>query len=112
MTQKLLSRFSKAAIRHHEYSLSNSAAANRAAREMATIYSELSKLGSQAREKLLELVEDDDPRISINAACYSLKFNPEKSLAALRKLKTQPGIIGFEAEQAIMRWEEGNWDVG
>jgi hypothetical protein len=110
--QKLLSKFSNAAIRHHEYSLSNSAAANRAAREMAIAYRELTKLGPQAREKLLELIESDDPRISINAACYSLKFNPEKSLAALETLKKQPGTIGFEAEQAIMRWEEGNWNVG
>ena len=45
------------------------------------------------------------------AAVYSLKYDPSKSLKALRNMVKEDGIIGFQAEQAIKRWEEGTWKI-
>jgi hypothetical protein len=35
---------------------------------------------------------------------------PELCLAVLRKLASEPGLLGFRASVVIERWEEGTWE--
>jgi len=49
--------------------------------------------------------------ISSMAAVYSLKYAPEESISVLTRIAKEPGLSGFEAEQAFQRWKEGAWDL-
>lgn len=108
---KLLAAFIDSAIKHQTLSLVEWKSANKEARKLQKIFLELKSLGQPGREALLGLVSHKDLSVSLMAAVFSLKYNPDKSLKALRKLVKEHGFIGFQAEQAIKRWEEGTWNI-
>ena len=109
--QELLDKFIQAAKKHQDSSLVDWRTANAEAKKLQQVFLELTHGGQVAREALLRLVDSEECAVSLMAAVYSLKYNPVKSLAALKKLEKQPGFIGFQAEQAIKRWEEGSWQL-
>jgi len=45
------------------------------------------------------------------AAVFLLRYKTADALAVLRELSKKRGIIGFEASEAIKRWEEGTWQL-
>lgn len=108
---KLLTVFIDSAIKHQTLSLVEWKSANKEARKLQKIFLELKSLGQPGREALLGLVSHKDLSVSLMAAVCSLKYNPDKSLKALRRLVKEHGFIGFQAEQAIKRWEEGTWNI-
>jgi hypothetical protein len=85
--------------------------ANQQAKRLHKIFLQLVAIGIVAREALLALVEHEDDCVALMAAVYSLAHNPELALEALNRLSSKSGFIGFEAEQAIQRWREGNWKL-
>lgn len=75
------------------------------------MFLKIAKVGEEARNALLSLTDGEDIAVAAMVAVYSLKHNPERSLATLRRIAKESGIIGFEAEQAIQRWENGDWQI-
>ena len=109
---RLISEFVRSAEKHYRATLAgNSKQTNAQAKRIRKVFQEIVKSGDDARVALLEQIHNENDGIAIMAATYSLKFNPKESLATLRRISQKPGWIGFGAEQAIKRWEEGNWHL-
>jgi hypothetical protein len=109
---ELASRFARAAASYHEHNDQGDwRGANREAAKAARAFRQLIKHEIPGREALLALLLSDDTSVALMAAAFSLKYNPERSLAALEALSHHPGLIGFEADQAIQRWNEGSWHL-
>jgi hypothetical protein len=109
---KTVNDFVQAAKKHYAATMmGDPETTNRYARKLHGIFQKIVALGNDARDKLLAKTDDDDAAVAAMAAVYSLKYNTEKSLAALKRIASDPGIIGFEAQQAIKRWEEGAWQL-
>jgi hypothetical protein len=109
--KELIDNFAQAARQHNIFSISDWRKANKEAKKMHSYFLEITSHGQPARVALLELTESEETSVSLMAAVYSLKFNSEKSLMVLKKLEKQPDVIGFQAQQAIKRWEEGSWQL-
>lgn len=102
---QLIDAFIEVAKKHQTFSLSDWKKANLEAKKIQKIFLDISALGQPGREALLDLVDSEERSVSLMVAVYSLKYNTEESLMALRNLTNEPGLIGFQAEQAIKRWE-------
>jgi hypothetical protein len=110
--QKTVSSFADAAKKHYDAELvGDYKTANTQAKKIHKSFTEIVKLGEDARKALLDLVDTEVLPIAAMAATYSLKYRPERALAVLEKIAKEPGLIGFEAEQAIKRWKEGSWQL-
>lgn len=108
---RLLSRFCAAAAAHHDaLEAMHEERANSHARMIAGLYNALLGEGPDGPAGLLALTDSDSPVVAGMAAVYSLSENPERSLAALRRLAAEPGLLGFRASVAIERWETGRWE--
>ena len=108
---KLIENFIDAAEKHHEATTTDFRRANKQAKRIHKIFLEIVESGTSAREALLQLSTHDNLAVASMATVYSLKYNPEKSLAVLKQIAQTPGVIGFEAKHAIQRWEEGAWEL-
>jgi len=116
MTEKeinnLIEIFSSAAKNHYEASLIGDwRTANKKAAIIRKTVKKLRSLGDEAREALLAQSDSEELSISAMAAVYSLLYSPEKSISVLARIAKEPGLIGFEAEQALQRWREGTWKL-
>ncbi len=110
--QRLLVNFAEASRIHYDALMAgNSRTANVQAKKINKSFLELTNLGVDARNALLNLVDTETLPIAAMAAVFSLKFSPERALATLQKIAKEPGLIGFEARQAIKRWTEGSWQL-
>jgi hypothetical protein len=110
--QKLVADFSEASSIHFDATIAGDwKSANSHAKKINKSFLEIRKLGTDARTALLNLVDTEPFPVAAMAAVYSLKFCPERALAALEKIAKEPSFIGFEAEQAIKRWTEGSWQL-
>ena len=116
MTQErianLIADFVVATEKYHEATKQgNWQEVNKYAKHISRQFREIVETGDVARQALLEEVDNGDLGVASMAAAYSLKYATERSLAALRRIAKEPGIIGFGAKQALMRWEEGDWQL-
>jgi hypothetical protein len=106
----LLRRFSVAAAAHHKaLEALDEARANAQIRIVAGLYETLLREGTIGRERLLVLVDDPTLAVAGMAAVYLLHLYPDRCLAALRRVAGEPGLLGFRAQVAVERWEEGDW---
>jgi hypothetical protein len=109
---KLIEDFSTAARKHHEATMQGHwQETNRQARNISRAFHRITEAGDSARQALLAQVHNDDLAVASSAAVFSLKYDTERSLEALQRIAKEPGIIGFGAKQAILRWEEGEWQL-
>ena len=109
---QLVDRFALASARHHEFSLGgNWRLANREVARIRSAFRQLVKEGVPGREALLSLLNSQTASVAAMAAAYSLGYNAEQSLPILAQIAKEPGLIGFEAEQAIQRWNGGEWHL-
>jgi hypothetical protein len=108
---QLVESFINAAIKHQVLSLKDWKTANREAKELQRIFLELKSIGRPGREALLALVKSEKPSVALMASVYSLKYDTKKSMKTLKSLAKEADFIGFQAEQAIKRWEEGTWNI-
>jgi hypothetical protein len=110
--QKLINKFIVSNRNYYDAILAgNWRKANAPVKQFHKIFLEITKYGNIGRDALLKEAESSDPIVAVAVAAYSLKYYPEKSLAVLFKLSSREGLIGLEAEQAIKRWNEGNWHL-
>jgi len=110
--EELIREFNRAAKSHYEASLAgNWRIANKEAATIRKVVLSLRSLGEKGTEALLAQTDHENLCISSMAAVYSLKYAPEKSISVLTRIAKDPGLSGFEAEQALQRWKEGEWDL-
>lgn len=108
---RLLSRFSAAAMAHHEaLEAMDEVRANTHAHMLAGLYEAVLREGPSGQSGLLGLVDSDSPEVAGMAAVYSMNVNPEMCLAVLRRVATEPGLLGFRASVVVERWEAGTWE--
>ncbi|HEY3307993.1 MAG TPA: hypothetical protein VGJ93_06030 [Desulfuromonadaceae bacterium] len=111
--KRLLQRFTVAAKAHNQaLEEIDEEEANAHARIIAGLHAAIIRKGSAGQDGLLNLVDDKDPVVAGMAAVFSLRYNSERSLTALRLIARQPGLLGFRASVAIERWEAGELNVG
>jgi hypothetical protein len=109
--ERLLSRFSAAAVAHHEaLEAMDEERANTHARMIAGLYDALRSGGESGSAALLALLDSDSPVVAGMAAVYSMNVNPGLCLAVLRRVATEPGLLGFRASVVVERWESGTWE--
>lgn len=104
----LIRRFIAAATAHGEaLEAMDEARADRHAAMLACLYQEIVACGPEGRAGLLEAAERGTGAAAGMAAVYSLSHDAPRSLAILRRLAREPGLLGFRASVAIERWEKG-----
>jgi hypothetical protein len=84
---------------------------NRWVKKQVAAFKRITELGIPARDALLELLDDENLVIAKSAAVFSLEFAPERSILVLERISREPGFLGFEARQALARWQEGSWQL-
>lgn len=110
--KSLIDSFSRAAKNQYLASINGDwKTANKEISTLRQVFNKICKINEPARKKLLTLTESDDLAVASMAAFYSLKYDPDKSISILKKIAEEPGLIGFQATQAIQRWNEGKWDL-
>jgi len=109
--QLLLRRFARAALAHHAaLEALDAELSETQARILAGLHDSLVSSGEQGVEKLLDLVNSNNPAVAGMAAVYSLQRDSGACLATLRRIAQEPGLLGFRAGMAVERWEAGEWD--
>jgi len=110
--EELIEKFTRAAKSHYEASLVGDwRTANKEAATIRSIVKKLGSLGENAREALLAQTDSQDLSVASMAALYSLKYATEKSVSVLTRIAKDPSLVGFEAVQALHRWNEGEWHL-
>lgn len=108
--ETLLHRFAVAARAHHEaLEKMDEERANAHAGMIAGLQRSIVAGGVTGREGVLALTRDPDPVVAGMAAVYSIRYDSDRSLAVLRLIAREPGLLGFRAGVAVERWESGEW---
>lgn len=109
----IVDNFAEATIKHHEAILQGSKPriVNTQAKRIDRLFQAITQKGEAGRQALLALVDSENLVVASMAAVYSLKYSPERCKTGLERIAKEPGLIGFAAEQALQRWEEGNWQL-
>lgn len=108
----LIVKFTQAAKNHYEASLNGDwRTANKEAATIRKTVMKLRSLDACGKEALLAQADNQDPSVASMAAVYSLKYATKKSISVLARVAKEPGLLGFEAEQALQRWNEGEWHL-
>ena len=84
--------------------------ANAHARVISGLFAAIIREGDTGREALLTLLASGSKVVAGMAAVYSLRYRPFRSIAVLRLLAEEGGLLGFRAGVAVERWENGEWD--
>ena len=105
-TDDLLSVFAKAAAEQGEALRDgNSKTANSRYRTMEKAYTELKARCPLAQRAVLSLYGHPDGYVRLNAAAYSLEFDPPSALRVLRIIdKMETGLLGFTAGMIVKEW--------
>ena len=82
---------------------------NRHARQYVAAWQALCSHGDAGRDALVPLLDHPQPPVAVMAAVFLLRYRTERCLSVLHAWATAPGLIGFEAQQAIERWADGSW---
>ncbi len=110
--EALVRSFVVAAENHHAATLTGDyKRTNREADHIHAAFLKLRELGPAAREALIQVALTGLEPAAGMAATYSLKYDPDRSLAVLKRLAKAPGILGFGASEAIKRWKSGEWQL-
>lgn len=89
----------------------DAATGNKHARRRIAAFRKLRAMGDSGREALAALLWDPRPSVRTMAAAYLLRYKTAEALAVLRAAAKGTGLIAFESEEAIKRWEEGTWQL-
>src|SRR6267142_3923131 len=106
----LVKKFASASQEHyHAILVGDYAVANAHAATISRVIEEIRTNENATIGALLPLLDDSRPEVSLMAAVYLLKHDTEKSLETLALLKVRDDLIGFRADQAMKRWNDGEW---
>ena len=84
---------------------------NKAAKKYIAAYREIREIGDEAREEFSRLLDHENPDVRSSAAAFLLRYCTDRAMKVLKEVSKMEGIVGFEASQAIQRWEDGEWEL-
>ena len=84
---------------------------NQHADRSLTAFEKLRAAGDEGREALLILLRHPRKDVRVSAAAFLLRYRTELATAILKKEAKGRGMVSFVAEQALKRWEEGDWSL-
>lgn len=71
-----------------------------------------SNYGDEGREALKTLLHHESDDVRTAAAAFLLAYATKEAMAVLQEVAAKKnGLIAFEAQQALLRWEEGTWKL-
>lgn len=107
--KKLVEWFVRGALRHAAAmeAMSDEAAAAEVA-DLSRYYAALKREGGV--DELLLLLGHPDPAVAGMVAVYAMREAPGRCVVTLTAIAALPGLIGFRAQAALERWENGEWD--
>jgi hypothetical protein len=74
-------------------------------------WSEVKDLGNEAKDELAKHLRHPDPSVRSTVAVFLLKHRHDEAMSVLNELAQGEGLGAFECQEAIKRWEEGNWSL-
>jgi hypothetical protein len=83
--------------------------ANRHVDEYLAVFDELRTHGNAGRDALAVLFEHPRMDVRVTAAVFLLRHRTAEAKAILQEAAKGQGMVPFEAQQALQRWEEGTW---
>ncbi|WP_164021324.1 DUF2019 domain-containing protein [Pyxidicoccus trucidator] len=84
-------------------------AANRHVDQYLSVFDELRALGDAGRDALAALFKHPRMDVRVAAAAFLLRHRTEEARSVLEEAAKGKGLVPFEAQQALKRWEEGTW---
>ena len=84
---------------------------NKYAKKYIKSFDEIRKIGDSVKEKMKKLLVHENDGIKVTAASFLLRYCTYEAMNVLKEISKKPGIIGFEAQEFIKRWEEGSWSL-
>lgn len=82
---------------------------NKHARKYGAAVDKLLAHGDEGREALLVLLKHERMDVRVMAAAHLLRYRTAEAKAVLEEAAKGQGLVPFEAQQALLRWEEGTW---
>jgi hypothetical protein len=71
------------------------------------VFNELRVLGDTGRDALTTLFKHPRMDVRVAAAAFLLRHRTEEAKAVLEETAKGKGMVPFEAQQSLKRWEEG-----
>lgn len=82
---------------------------NRASRAWKKL---VSKYGDEGRDAFCQLLGHPNAVVRVNAAALLLRYRNRAAMSVLMtEAKKGPSLLAFTAQQALQRWEEGDWHL-
>ncbi|MCP3137957.1 DUF2019 domain-containing protein [Pyxidicoccus xibeiensis] len=72
-------------------------------------FKELRSRGDTGRDALAVLLKHPNPDVRTTAAAFLLRHRTAEARTVLEEAALGQGLVAFEAQQALKRWEEGTW---
>lgn len=82
---------------------------NRHARKYGAAVDKLLAQGNAGREALMVLLKHPRMDVRVMAAAHLLRYRTAEAKAVLEEAAKGEGMVPFEAQQCLKRWEEGTW---
>ena len=87
----------------------DSKAGSRHADRSIAAFKKLRAFGDAGRDALSVLLEHPRMDVRVAAAAFLLRHRTKEAKAVLEEAARGEGMIPFEAQQALQRWEDGTW---
>ncbi|WIG99238.1 DUF2019 domain-containing protein [Myxococcus sp. SDU36] len=82
---------------------------NKHARKYGAAVDALLAHGNAGRDALAVLLKHERMDVRVMAAAHLLRYRTAEAKAVLEEAAKGQGLVPFEAQQALKRWEEGTW---
>ncbi|NOJ96297.1 DUF2019 domain-containing protein [Corallococcus coralloides] len=110
--QKLVAKFEQhAAAQTDALWRGDAKAANKHADESIVAFKRLRAHGDAGRDALATLFTHPRMDVRTAAAAFLLRYRTAEAKAVLEEAAKGKGLIPFEAQEALKRWEEGTWSL-
>jgi hypothetical protein len=77
--------------------------------EYLAVFDKLRAHGDAGRNALAVLLQHTRMDVRVTAAVFLLRHRTAEAKAVLQEAALGKGMVPFEAQQALQRWEEGTW---
>ncbi len=109
---ELVKRFAESAIKQDEAIVSgDKRGAKKYGNKIVQYWRAIKEFGNDGKEELSKLFRHNHPSARSAAAACLLKYKTAEALEVLEVIAKMPGLVGFEADEAIKRWKEGTWNL-
>ncbi|MFP2897852.1 DUF2019 domain-containing protein [Corallococcus sp. 4LFB] len=110
--QDLVEQFAENVVAQNEAIFRGDArTGNKHARKYGAAVDKLLAHGNAGRDALCVLLKHERMDVRVMAAAHLLRYRTAEAKAVLEEAAKGQGLVPFGAQQALKRWEEGNWEL-